>query len=628
MSRGIAIFFLGIAVIVALLACPVAAFAIIDYGLEMSYQQNDTTNGNQTTTTAQERFSAIFNVNSAPNSRLTLTGILRLDVLENKSEGTSSDLQLQPNVELRLATKAIQLGVGYRELSDNLSTISGNTTVPQTDNSKDLYADGSFQLGLLPSLRLRYEARDDKQTQSGSVKSNTHTNDFETSTDFRIGLFTFNGDYHIEDTKDLLLGSTTDATIFTGQAAFVKAIGSWINVSFRENYSYSRTITNNAQTTQAGPPPNIELPVITGGAQTTSQYTSSAEGQVSMNPVKGMQLNSAYVYTVTGGLNSQSSVTKDWSSSLNYNLPKYIQFYSSYQLNQDKTGVTDTTNGTTIAGLNFTHRIGIFTINSRFETRYDSEDTSQSGSSSTKTNTNQDNIDWIIAGAPARFLSLALSESYVRSPQLGTSDNRFRLTLNIGPLKNLTLGPYIDYDMNTTSPSANTSLASGGTSSTGGGTTTEFVVPATFHLSLHENVDMDVMDSYQCTQTNVSGSASTSSQSNNAVARITLLRPFTGANISGAASFTSSSATGSASTTSSTYSATGSWSSYPHSITANLQYQTGSSGNSMTMATQYGLLVKLRNLAMSLSARYDYSAVFSNTKNGAQAIYLLMTIKK
>ncbi len=48
----------------------------------------------------------------------------------------------------------------------------------------------------------------------------------------------------------------------------------------------------------------------------------------------------------------------------------------------------------------------------------------------------------------------------------------------------------------------------------------------------------------------------------------------------------------------------------------------------MSFAAQYGLGVRLRNLAVSLQARYSYSQIFSSERNDSQAIYVSLSIRK
>lgn len=588
----------GIAALLSLFAAPNAASASITYGTDFAYQENDSTSGGITTSTAQEKFGFDFNVLSAPSSKLTITGIFRLDAINNTTNAGSS-FELDPDLNIRMATKAAQLGFGYRVVDNTTNIISNSQTQTQRTKSTDAFADSSITLGALPSIRLRYDLLQQSQSTSGTQNSDTQTGNFQAAANYRLGILTFNGDYGDQQTTDKMTGIVQDQTTVAAQAAVAKRIGDRLDLGAREDYNYTQTAT--------------------AGQTLSKAYISTSELRGSYVPIKGAQLSGSYLYTLGQTFQNAAPATTDkedtYFGSANYAFPKYLRVYGSYVLHDANTGLGPTSSSQALAGMNLNHNVGIFTFNSRYERRMDS--TSAQGTATTSDS--QDNLDWLLSAHPAQFLNMALSESLVHTAvSAGTSNssNQFRFITNIGPIRNLALSPYADYTLTTSSgaPSA---------------TSTEAVVPLTFRLNLHQRLLLDIADMYRMNWTGGGNTASTSTTQNNADVRLSLARPLPGTVLSAEATFntTSGSATPTASTSS--YSVQGSWASQPHSLNFNVMYQTSTSAPAtMSFATQYGLTLRLRNLAFSLQARYDYSKVFSQDRNDSQGIFISLNLRK
>jgi hypothetical protein len=574
------------------------AAAFFTYGMQVSYQQNDVNSSTATTSTSQERFSFYFNTQSAPFSRLTMVGVLRLDVLQdNRADGTSST-ELQPNVDIRLSMRAVQFGGGYRQIIRNENIIAGNITQALTSNSTDSYLETNIVAGRLPSLRLRYSIRDESQNREGVIIANTNTTDFLASTNYRLGIFLLNADYRDQQTKDKIGNVTSDSKQVNGQVSFSRKVGDKIDVGLRENYSLTQTDASNAATAR--------------------QSTSAAEARANINLFRGAVISSSYIYRISDDITTGSTTERTLATSASYSLPRYIRFYGSYVTRESDSTATTNSSDNTVAGVTFNHSVGRLSFASRYEVRFDTT-TITTGPASSKTTTTQDLLDWALTVRPARYLGLLLSESYVSNKSNGvtTDTNHFRLRADIGPVKALTLGPYVEYTLTS---------GTGGTVST---TSTAYVVPAAFHVNLHRKLDFSITDTYNLNITETSGSPSTRSQNNNAVLRLALARPIPNSSVAMDASFTTASTDTSPTTSTSTYVLRAGWSKYPHILNFNAGYQTVSNGNdTISFAGQYVLNFRLKKLAMAFQARYDYSKILTTPSSTSQTIYVLLNLRK
>ncbi|MHB8174018.1 MAG: porin family protein [Nitrospirota bacterium] len=579
---------------------PEISSAAVTYGTDLSYQQNSSVSGAATSDTAQERFGYYFDMLSAPNSKLTLTGIFRLDVINNTANTGNNSFELDPDVSVRMATRATQIGLGYRELNINNNVVVNGQAQTQTSKSTDMYVDSAFATGNLPAIRVRYDIRDQNQSTGNVQSSDTQSGDFHLSGNYRIGILSFNGDYDNQATKDKMTGITQDQTTVDAQVSAAKSIGSRLNLGAREDYNY--TLSTNA------------------GQSASRAYNSISELTASYIPIAGAQVSGSYLYRIAQDLLNTSgtgqTTENTYYGSASYAFPKYLRVYGSYILNNTDAGQVATSNSQILAGVDLNHHVGVFTFSSRYERRLDSN--SSQGSASTSDS--QDNVDWIISAHPSMFLNLALSESYVSSAAsggTGSSSNELRFLTNIGPVRNLSLNPYWDYTLSATSP---------GTSST---TNTELVVPVMYRLSLRQRLMMDFSDMYRMAWTGGSNAATTSTTQNNAVVRLSLARPLPGTMLTADAAYNTTSGTNTPSTSTSSYSVMGSWFDQPHALNFNIMYQPASvSPGTVGFAAQYSLGVRLRNLAVSLQARYNYSKVFSKDRNDSQAIYVSVSIRK
>ena len=638
-----------------MLLLPRESYALINFGTDLSYQQNDNENAGETTSTVQERFSLYFNINSKPSSRLSLAGILRLDVLQDKADPGSESTELQPNIDMRISSNAVQLGMGYRQIIRNESIIAATGTTNLRSDSDDWYADTSIRAGKLPSMRIRYSVRDQSQTSDGTTTIKTNTDDLQGSLNYKLGPLFINADYRYQTTNDKLTGLITDSSQIAGQANLNQRIGSKMNIGLRDDYNQDNTKTNSVETSK--------------------RYSNLSELRIVYNPFRGLNLSSTYSYRISDDQLSGSGKTieTNWYSSFNYAFPKYLRVYGSYlTLNTDNLGGGSTTtsststdpatstttittvnttsqasttlNNNTIAGLNFANSFGRYNFTLRYERRMNSVSTDQEGtttattittitttppstttttttattpSTSTKNDVTSNNLDWVLSTHLKPYLLVTLSESYIGSTDDSgnNTNNRFRLKVDLGPLKNLSLNPYFDYDTATVADGTET-------------VTKELVVPANFRIFLHQKLELYISDNFRWSSSETASLVNTS-QNNSALIRINLLKPFPGAIIGGDASFNTSSTNGGASTSTSAYSLRVNWSKMPHTFAANFRYQTGTNtAASASASLLYGLVVKLRKLQLNLQARYDYSIVMSSPNSTAQTIYMLLSLKK
>lgn len=582
-----------------ILLLPRESCALINYGMDLSYQQNETVNGGATSNTVQERFSFYFNLNSKPSSRLSFAGILKFDVLQNKVDPGSKSLELQPNVDIRISSSAVQFAVGYRQIIRNETVIAGVSASSLRSDSDDWYVDSTVRAGKLPTLRVRYSVRDQSQTTDGAPTSKSNTKDLQSSVNYRLGPLFINADYRTQTINDKITGIITDSSQITGQATLNQKIGSKIDLGLRDNYNFDESRTDNASTAK--------------------RYANVAEARVIYRPFAGLNVSSTYSYRTTEDLfaGTGKTIETNWYSAFNYALPKYLRVYGSYlTLNSDSLATT-TVNNSTIAGMNFANTFGRYSFTARYERRINSITTDQAGSPSTTKENTSDNLDWLLSARLKNYLVVALSESYAATADDNgsTTNNRFRLKADMGPIKNITLNPYFDYNLATAADGSQT-------------TTEELVVPASFRVMLHQRLELSITDNFRWSSSE-SASLVNTSQSNNAVVRLNLLRPFPGTVIGGDASFSTSSSNGGSSTSTSAYTLRVNWSKMPHTAAANFRYQTGTNTPATTSVSfLYGLLVKLRKLQLGFQARYDYTVVMSSLKNSTQTVYMLLNLKK
>lgn len=592
-TLGVLLFFITILLI------PRESCALINYGTDISYQQNDVVNGDVTTSTVQERFSFYFNLNSKPSSRLSFAGILKFDVLQNEIDPGSKSLELQPNVDVRISSSAVQLALGYRQINRDETVISGGGASSLKSDSDDWYVDSTIRAGKLPTVRVRYSVRDQNQTTDGAPTSKANTKDLQGSVNYRLGPLFINADYRTQTTNDKITGLITDSSQIAGQATLNQRIGSKIDLGLRDNYNFDESRTDNSSTAK--------------------RYSNIAEARVVFNPFVGMNLSSTYSYRLSEDVFAGTGNTTEtnWYSAFNYALPKYLRFYGSYLTLNTDSPTTATVNNSTIAGMNFANTFGRYSFTARYERRMNSVSTDQAGIPSTTKETTTDNLDWLLSARLRNYLVLSLSESYaaLADDNGTTTNNRFRLKADMGPVKNITLNPYFDYNLTTAADGTQT-------------TTEELVVPASFRVFLHQRLELSITDNFRWSSSE-SESLVNTSQSNNAVVRINLIRPFPGTIIGGDASFATSSSNGGPSTSTSAYTLRVNWNKMPHTAAANFRYQTGSNIPATTSVSfLYGLLIKIKKLQLGFQARYDYTVVMSSVENSTQTIYMLLNLKK
>ena len=593
------------AAIVAACICslPGECSASVSYGLQTSHQQNEVDNGITSSSTTQDRFGFYFNILAAPASRLNMTGIFKFDVLLSKNNGSDST-EYQPNTDIRFSARSVQSGFGYREIITDQTILSGVNEQNQHTDDKEGYAEASINPARLPSVRLRYSLRDQKQSNDGDQVLNTLTNDFTAGMNYRIGIFAMNADVRYQNIKDRIAGTTSDNTQATGQVSAAKVFGPRFDASLRENY-----IINLANQNQV---------------QTGNSYSSISEARANFRPFVGMAASTNYIYRIANDLFAQTGKQNEntWFSSVNYNFTPAIRVYGSYNLHQEDDQLGSTRDNIGIWGVALNRVFGRFSVSARYEGQ------GQSTSSSTNTaienveNTDlRTNVDWSVAARLVRFVALNLGESYVSDTtnSLTTSSNRFRLSANIIPVSYFTMAPSVDYTINTNPDGTHAD-------------TTQIAVPAAFRMTLHQKLDFSATDDYRWSQNvDVVGSVSTSS-SNNLVLRLTLNQPLPGTVMAADATFQSNS-TGNDKSTTSTYTARLSWAAGMQALSANAQYQTGTANGTDTVSSgnfsaQYGVRFSLKKLLFSLQARYDYTVTFSTPQNTGQTVFLSLDVRR
>jgi len=582
--------------IAALLCLPGEGRCAVTYGIQVQHQWNET-KSTATSSTTQDRFSFDFNANTRPSSKLTLAGIFRFDVLLNKTTPGSQSTEIQPNIDLRAASTDVQLGVGYRVMLHNESVISGASTSTLSSDSREAYVDTAMHPGKLPDIRLRYGLRSQKQQSNGVATGDITTDELRASLNYRIGLLTLYLDYLNQANKDKLGGTVTDQTQLSGQASASTNIGTKANLSLRENYIFSQGSSN--------------------GATSSRRYTSASEARLNVNPFRGGNINTSYLYNVSGDqlTNQGGSTDKTWFTSMNYSFPRSVRVYGSYNMRQADSAGVPSSNSTTIAGLNFGHGIGKIGMSARYEKRYNSSSTG-SGPTQVNTSDSQDNFDWLTSAYISSYMNLGLSGSFISSTTRGqtTKNTRYRLRANLGPIKNIAMGPYIDY--------ATTTPATGSPT-----TTTDLIVPITYRMSLFRRLDFSMMDNYAWHKSQT-GTVISTSTSNGLSFRLGY-SPFRNTRFSGDASFSSSSSNSGPTATTSAYTVIGGWAGSGQSANASFRYQTGSSTiSSSNYAVQYGISVRMKKLQANFQARYDFAITNSNPVSTSQSAYLVLSVRK
>lgn len=590
-TLGAAVFFS------ALLFLPGQSHAAVGVSTTITHQQNDTTNANGTTSKTQQRISFLLNLNTNPTPKLSLTGMLKFDVVRRKSDPGSEGTELQPNVDIRMATKAVQLNTGYRQVLKDDTVISGNTTSNLTSKSSDLVADMTVRAGKLPDLRVRYGDRSQAQETDGVTTRDTKTTDVKGSMNYKLGVVAVTGDYGIQNTTDNITGGTTDLTQGSGQVSMARRIGSKINLSLRDDYRFSDT---------------------SGSATASSRRTNNnAEARVDMTPIPRSKISTNYVYRIT--TESVRSTDKRWYMAADYALPQFLRFYGNYTDRTADTGTGSSTNKITVTGVNFKHHAGRFDVTARYERNAD-DGTNSAAGTSTETSNTRDNLDWLIAARLSNYLNVALSESYVISDTMTSNSktDRYRFKVQLGPVKNFEISPYVDYTTQKSTGAAGT-------------TTTELVVPARYSLDLHNKLNLSFTDNFRKRTMSSPGAESTTSQTNNLVIRAQMPSLLKNVSVSADASFNTSS-TSTATTGTASYSLRMNWAYNPHSVNANVRYQTGTGRPaSSSMALQYRLSLRLRKIAMALQASYTYNQTDATATAGetsGQSVFLTLNLKK
>jgi len=111
---------LAAAVFAVLTATPLDSYALVNAKTEVSYQDNETDNGNMSTSSIQERFSAILNTDSVFSSKLRMTGLFRFDVLQRDNETTSITRSANPSPPPNSRVDTTVNATESTELAENL----------------------------------------------------------------------------------------------------------------------------------------------------------------------------------------------------------------------------------------------------------------------------------------------------------------------------------------------------------------------------------------------------------------------------------------------------------------------------------------------------------------------------
>ena len=584
----------------ALLLHPLDASATITYGGQVSYQDVVNNNGTVKNSQIQQRYGLFLSLAARPNSRLSVLGDFKLDILKSKA-GRSSSTDLQPNLGLRLSTRALQTGLGYRFTRRDDSTILGNKTSNLLSSSKELFVDNSLQLGKFPNIKLRYSTREQDQKTDGTTNSNTATSDFTASLGYALGILSMNADYRTQMSKDKVNAVKTDQTVLNLQASLAKNLGSKVSLNIRDIYSYQ---------TQA-----------TSGVPNSKRYNNVGEARANIIPFKSMNISTDYIIRNSDDqlANNASLSEKVWFTSLNYSFRNSLRLYGSYNTRTSDSADRDVKADSLIGGVGLAHRLSVFNLTARYERKYDSSSTAGAGST-TKTIVNRDNFDWLINANLSRYFKVDLSQSYVKNSSAGNKDSadRFRVRATIGPVKSFVVGPSLDYSIS--------SPVSGP-----GSYTTDVNIPASFKVDLHRKLTLSIADNYRW-GTSESAGLKRSSRANNLTARLDVITPVPNFILGGDAGFSSSSTMSSGTTSSSsaaTYNVRATWAGGRQTVSGNYRYQTSSGAPDITGFTfQYGVGLTMRKFLVSFQARYNYAMTYSKPHTSSQDIYLLLRVKK
>lgn len=579
------------------LLLPGDSYALVTYGAQVTHQVTTSKAGSTGTKSSQDRFSFFFNLNTSPTPKLSLSGDMKFDVLMNKRGSTSESTELQPNITLRAAMPALQVSTGYRAVLRDESTTSGTKTSELSSRSKDMFIDNSLRAGKLPTLRLRYAIRDQNQTKDGVLTQSSKSSDMTASLTYRLGILSLTADYKTQSSTNKMTGDTRDSSQANIQTSMATAIGTKASLNMRDSYNYSDSGSN--------------------GTISSKNYTNTGEARISLKPLNGMAVTSNYVLRHAGNIltHQMTSRERTWFTNATYSFPKYLKVYGSYNNRQNESGSRTTISEATIAGANFAHKVGNFALTSRYEKRFDSN-TNESGTTTTKTSTTRDNFDWLMTWNAAKYLKADLSESLVtdHSNNKTNKNTRYRLKTSVGPIKNLTASPYIDYSISAPAGAIKTY-------------NTDIVVPVQFRLDLHKKIALSATDNYRW-HTTENGSNVSRSQTNNLTVRLDFSRPLPGTTLSADASF-STNISESAVTNTSSYTLRANYAYDKHSLSTNMRFQTGDNiPDSAGLTMQYGLNLMLKKAALNLQARYNYNVTYAARVSSTQDIYLLLKVKK
>ena len=585
----------------ALITLPRESCALISYGAEYSYQQNSSTSsGAPSSSSFQNKFNFNLTINSKPLSLVTLSGDFNVDVLTSGFTGSEAT-SIQPNLLLRLNTKSMQSSVGYRLTLRDDSIIAGNQAQTTTSNGKELFIDNTLRVSNLPELRLRYANRDLSQDTNGLPISSSNTREFAASMSYKLGIFTMNADYSDNLTKDTLTRGESGATSFVSQLTMTRNIGRFTNLTLRENLTYNKATTNGAVSAE------------------TSQNVAEAKTQ--STPVTGLALGGDYVYrTATDILLNKGSTTESTIvGSANYAMKKFFRFYViSVAVNRDNPDNSAAKQASTVMGVAFTHRAGIFSVTSRFERTDNTSESTDATGVKTPSDSARSNFDLALAAAPSQYLKMDISESYVASTDQGkdTSQNLVRLRADIGPVKNLNATPSLDYTVATAADGSRT-------------TTSQFNAPLRFHLELHDKASFNLEDTYSRQSSTPATGDTVTTSSNNAIFRLSLLRPLPNTVISADAAFSTTYGQTQKTTTSS-YNLNVGWTDSPHTLNGTFKYQPGvaNANSSYGASFRYGLALRLKKLALNLQAAYSYDLSTGLTTSSSQSVNFVLRIRK
>ncbi len=608
----------------AVLFLPGDSCAYVQMSAGGSYQNTETTTANKTTSSTQERFTAVMRMNTRFSTKLSINANLGFDIITRKSNAGEST-EIQPNIVLRFLTKSVQLNTGYRQVLSDSTTTTGVTTTTRTTTTSETFADTTIRAGRLPNMRVRYITRGQRSEDSSGNVVDTTNNDLGGSMNYSIGIINLNADASVNENVNNTTNEKTDSLQVSGLFLANKKFSSKMNMSLRENYLLSK--------------------VNSSSGQDTKNTVSTTEARLNLNPIDRSDLKLGYIFSTQR--NEKNEATGDtvnkleenrWFTSGSYALPKMLRFYGSYSnrtldtssvfsavppaVSSDKQ--SESISQVTTLGVNFKRSFGRLGVISRYEKRINQSDitTTTNGVTSTaESRGTRDNIDWLVTADVNRFLKCSVSEAYVLTKNRNgeNENNRYRIKLDVGPIMKFVLSPYLDYQEVVNTPKNGASSKS---------TSTELVVPVNYSTKLGEKVKFDFRDDYRM-RTAESARGKTRSSSNVAVLRLTIPQLTKSLSLSGDATFSTTS-TDTASTSSSAYTARLSWSRTPHRLSANIKYQTAQGRPSTTgFGVQYSLSLKMKKISMAFSGTYTYTTTSGSNaaESSGQTIYLTLTLR-